>query len=61
MLERLDPTDDNHEALEGDREAITALAKILADTPTPVGPTPRELGIGDTFVPLTQLMASFPP
>ncbi|MDO0937361.1 hypothetical protein QQY66_38640 [Streptomyces sp. DG2A-72] len=56
MLERLDLTDDEREALEGDREAVTALAERLADTPTPAGPTPRELGTTDSFIPLTQLM-----
>ncbi|WP_329375990.1 hypothetical protein [Streptomyces sp. NBC_01483] len=58
MLEQLDLTDDEREALEGDREAVTALAERLADTPTPVGPTPRDLGTTSTFVPLTQLMST---
>jgi hypothetical protein len=35
MLEQLDLTDDERQALEGDREAITALAAKLADGPTP--------------------------
>ncbi|MFD6607074.1 tyrosine-type recombinase/integrase [Streptomyces coelicoflavus] len=61
MLEQLDLTDDEREALEGDREAVTALAKRLADTPTPAGPTPRELGTDDTFIPLTQLMQRISP
>lgn len=39
MLEQLDLTDDERQALEGDRDALTALAKRLADTPTPAGPT----------------------
>ncbi|MEU3616836.1 hypothetical protein ABZ725_31715 [Streptomyces sp. NPDC006872] len=56
MLERLDLTDDAREALEGDREAVTALAERLADTPTPAGPTPRQLDTTDSFIPLTQLM-----
>ncbi|MEV5047950.1 tyrosine-type recombinase/integrase [Streptomyces griseoincarnatus] len=60
MLERLDLTDDEREALEGDREAVTALAERLADTPTPGGLTPRELGTTDGFVPLTQLMSTVP-
>ncbi|MEV5757034.1 hypothetical protein AB0L61_09750 [Streptomyces tendae] len=60
MLERLDLTDDERVALEGDREVITALAERLADTPTPGGPTPRELGTTDGFVPLTQLMSTVP-
>src|SRR5438876_5355623 len=44
MLEQLDLTDDERQALEGDREAITALAAKLADVPTPAGPTPNQLG-----------------
>ncbi|MCX4615666.1 tyrosine-type recombinase/integrase [Streptomyces mirabilis] len=39
MLEQLNLTDDEREALEGDREAVTALAERLTDTPTPAGPT----------------------
>ncbi|MFG3023851.1 hypothetical protein ACGFZQ_35870 [Streptomyces sp. NPDC048254] len=58
MLEQLDLTDDEREALEGDREAVTALAERLADTPTPAGPTPRDLGTTSGFVPLTQLMGT---
>ncbi|GGJ71437.1 hypothetical protein GCM10010121_097580 [Streptomyces brasiliensis] len=58
MLEQLDVTDDERETLEGDREAVTALAERLADTPTPAGPTPRDLGTTSTFVPLTQLMST---
>ncbi|WP_247704226.1 tyrosine-type recombinase/integrase [Streptomyces sp. RK76] len=56
MLEQLDLTDTEREALEGDREAVASLAERLTDTPTPAGPTPRELGTADGFVPLTQLM-----
>ena len=44
MLEQLDLTDDERQALEGDRDAVAALAERLADTPTPAGPTPNELG-----------------
>lgn len=55
MLERLDLTDDEREALEGDREAVTALVQRLADIPTPAGPTPKELGTASAFIPLTQL------
>lgn len=60
MLEQLDLTDDEREALEGDREAVTALAERLADTPTPAGTTPRDLGTTGAFVPLTQLMSTVP-
>ncbi|MFD4262689.1 hypothetical protein ACFWR9_35015 [Streptomyces sp. NPDC058534] len=50
MLEQLNLTDDEREALEGDREAVTALAERLVDTPTPAGPTPKELGTTSAFV-----------
>jgi hypothetical protein len=55
MLEQVDLTDDEREALEGDRDAVTALAQRLADIPTPAGPTPKELGTETAFIPLTQL------
>lgn len=61
MLEQVDLTDDEREALEGDREAITALTQRLADIPTPAGPTPRELGTTDAFIPLTQLLGTITP
>ncbi|MGW1917563.1 hypothetical protein ACWCQS_44630 [Streptomyces sp. NPDC002076] len=60
MLEQLDLTDGEREALEGDRETVTALTERLADTPTPAGPTPRDLGTTGAFVPLTQLMSTLP-
>jgi hypothetical protein len=44
MLEQLDLTDDERQALEGDSDAITALAEKLADVPTPAGPTPNQIG-----------------
>ena len=43
MPGQLDLTDDERQALEGGREAITALAAKLADVPTPAGPTPNQL------------------
>ncbi|MFB4273413.1 tyrosine-type recombinase/integrase [Nonomuraea sp. GTA35] len=55
MLEQLDLTDDEREALEGDRDAVTALAERLAAIPTPAGPTPRQLGAHTAFIPLTAL------
>lgn len=58
LLEQLELTDDERAALEGDRDAVTALAQRLADTPTPAGPTPRELGTADAFIPLTSLVDS---
>ncbi|MER6569872.1 hypothetical protein ABT288_27700 [Streptomyces sp. NPDC001093] len=35
-------------------------AERLADTPTPAGPTPRDLGTTVAFVPPTQLMSTLP-
>lgn len=58
MLEQLDLTDDERVALEGDRDALTALAQRLSDTPTPAGPTPKELGMNAAFIPLTTLTDS---
>ncbi|MFD8076224.1 hypothetical protein ACFV3E_26630 [Streptomyces sp. NPDC059718] len=65
MLEQLDLTDDERQALKGDREAVTALAERLADTPTPAGPTPAgpaptDLGTTGAFVPLNRLMSTVP-
>jgi hypothetical protein len=57
MLEQLDLTDDERAALEGDRDALTALAQRLRDTPTPAGPTP-ENGMNAAFIPLTTLTDS---
>ncbi|MCX4571762.1 hypothetical protein OHB41_00760 [Streptomyces sp. NBC_01571] len=61
MLEQLDLTDDEREALSGDLEAVTALAGRLADVPTPAGPTPRELGTAESFIPLSQLRNTIRP
>jgi integrase len=61
MLEQLDLSEDERAALEGDRDAVAALANRLADTPTPAGPTPRELGAADAFIPLTSLVDSLRP
>src|SRR5205814_9186465 len=55
MLEQFDLTDDERAALEGDRDAVAALIHRLADTPTPAGPTPKQLGAETAFIPLTQL------
>ncbi|MFE4966191.1 hypothetical protein [Streptomyces sp. NPDC056660] len=61
MLEQLDLTDEEREALEGDREAVTALAERLADTPTPAGSTPRELGTSTAFISMTRLTNTITP
>ncbi|WP_206060772.1 hypothetical protein [Nonomuraea basaltis] len=60
MLEQLDLTDEERQVLEGDRDAVTALAERLVDMPTPAGPTPGELGTQPAFIPLTVLRNSLP-
>src|SRR4051794_16243451 len=39
-------TDSERAAIEQDREALDQLLAGLVDTPTPAGPTPRELAVG---------------
>ncbi|KAB2388734.1 tyrosine-type recombinase/integrase [Actinomadura montaniterrae] len=58
MLEQLDLTDEERQALQGDRDAVAALAERLADTPTPAGPTPNQLGHDRAFISLTALRDS---
>jgi hypothetical protein len=58
MLEQVDLTDEERQAIEGDRDALAALAARLADTPTPAGPTPKQLGTDTAFIPLTTLTDS---
>jgi hypothetical protein len=60
MLEQLDLTEEERQALEGDRDAVAALAQRLADTPTPAGPTPNELGSANAFISLTALRDTLP-
>ena len=59
MLEQLDLTEDEREALEGDRDVLTALTERLSTVPTPAGPTPEELGTDRAFVSLTTVQESF--
>ncbi len=60
VLEQLELTDDERAALEGDRDAVAALAKRLADVPTPAGPTPNELGAEPAFISLAALRDTLP-
>ena len=53
MLEQLDLTDDEREALEGDRDAVAALENGSRTYPTPAGPTPSQLGAEPAFIALT--------
>jgi Phage integrase family len=43
MLVQIPLTDTERAAVEGDEQAVTRLIDLLADTPTPGGPAPREL------------------
>ncbi|MFC3895727.1 hypothetical protein ACFOWZ_29980 [Lentzea rhizosphaerae] len=52
MLERLILTSEERAALEGDRDALTALAERLAKIPTPAGPSPEQLGVDRPFIAL---------
>lgn len=58
MLEQLDLTDEERQALEGDRDAVAALAERLANTPSPAGP--NQLGTERGFISLTALRDSLP-
>lgn len=58
MLEQVDLTEDERQALQGDRDAVAALAKRLSDIPTPAGPTPNQLGTDSAFISLTTLRDS---
>ncbi len=48
MLAEIPLTDDEHAAVDDDRAALARLLDRLADTPTPAGPTPRQIGIPPT-------------
>jgi hypothetical protein len=60
MPAQLDLTDDERQALEGDRAAVIAPTERLADVPTPAGPTPSQLGADSAFISLTDLRATPP-
>jgi integrase len=44
MLAEIPLTDDEQAAVDNDRAALARLLDRLADTPTPAGPTPRQIG-----------------
>ena len=49
MLVEIPLTDEERAAVEGDQSAVERLIDLLADTPTPAGHTPRQIGaINDT-------------
>ena len=47
MLVEIPLTDEERAAVEGDEQAVGRLIDLLADTRTPAGPTPRQLGGSD--------------
>jgi hypothetical protein len=55
MLAQIPLTDDEQAAVEDGAAAVDHLLDRLRDTPTPAGPTSRELAAPASFVPLTQL------
>ena len=55
MLAQIPLTDDERAAVEDGTAAVERLLDRLADTPTPAGPTPRELIAGSSFIPLSQV------
>jgi hypothetical protein len=48
MLAEIPLTDDERAAVDDDRAALARLLDRLADTPTPAGPTPRQIGVPPT-------------
>ncbi|TDD46070.1 hypothetical protein E1286_21925 [Nonomuraea terrae] len=59
-LEQPDLTDGERQTLEGDRDAVIALAERVANILTPAGPTPEELCAQPAFIPLTVLRDLLP-
>src|SRR5947208_2319779 len=57
MLAQIPLTDDERAAVEDGTAAVERLLDRLADTPTPAGPTPRELVAG-SFIPVERLVPS---
>lgn len=59
MLENLVLSDEERDALEGDRNAVSQLANRLAKLPTPAGPTPEALGTtAQAFIALSDVQDS---
>jgi hypothetical protein len=59
MLAGVPFTDDERAAVDDGQAALDRLLGQLADTPTPAGPTPRQLGHG-TEMPLLQILPGPP-
>ncbi len=56
MLAAVPLTDDERAAVDDGQAALDKLLGQLADTPTPAGPTPRQLGRHDTDLPLLRIL-----
>ena len=61
MLAQIPLTDDEQAAVQDGTAAVERLLDRLRDTPTPAGPTPRELAAPASFVPLAQLTTRLSP
>src|SRR5205823_2959905 len=57
MLAQIPLTDDERAAVEDGTAAVERLLDRLADTPTPAGPTPREMAQA-SFIPVERLVPS---
>jgi hypothetical protein len=55
MLARIPLTDDERAAVEDGAAAVKQLLERLANVPTPLGPTPRQLTQSGNFIPLASL------
>ena len=55
MLTTIPLTEPERAAVEDGAAAVEQLLDRLADTPTPAGPTPRELGARQTLLTITPL------
>jgi hypothetical protein len=60
MLVAIPLTDDERAAVGDGQEALDKLLERLADTPTPAGPTPRDLSCGNVEPPLLQILPGPP-
>jgi hypothetical protein len=60
MLAAVPLTDDERAAVDDGQAALDKLLGQLADTPTPAGPTPRQLGQCAAGAPLLQILPGPP-
>ena len=61
MLAQIPLIDDEQAAVDDDRQALARLLDRLADTPTPAGPTPRQIGVPPTATVLPILAVRHAP